>query len=266
MSRLSACASILLPLPILLAAQGPASPPQKAEVPEARGSAEIAKLPAPKAGTVRLFVVRHGESVGNASRDDPNLTDAEKDKLTERGKEEAAAAGVVLAKLGVKKLFHSPAERAKETATLAAAAFEKASRPALAEARAFAPLEMGRSPRFGTPASHLLVAAWRDGEDPRFEGGESLADLAARCAKGVDALRRAAVEAKGPVAVVAHGEVLAAWLLAFDGERMPKTLVSKRLANTAIGVFDVGPKGALTCLGLFEPESPAASKPARSAR
>lgn len=65
---------------------------------------------------MRLIIVRHGESHSNASRERVALPDAEGDRLTERGREQAAEAAKALAELGADRLIASPMRRAAETA------------------------------------------------------------------------------------------------------------------------------------------------------
>src|SRR4030095_5617071 len=76
------------------------------------------QLPKPKAGDVRVLLVRHGQSIGNSSKDDPALTEAQKDRLSDRGKAEAAEAGAALRTIGVVKILHSPKVRARESAEI----------------------------------------------------------------------------------------------------------------------------------------------------
>jgi len=67
---------------------------------------------------MRLIIVRHGESHSNAGRDRIALPDAEGDRLTDRGREQAGAAATALAELGADRLLASPMRRAAETAAV----------------------------------------------------------------------------------------------------------------------------------------------------
>lgn len=65
---------------------------------------------------MRALFLRHGESVHNAARSGEPAAHSEGDKLTEKGLEQARAAGAGLRELGVTKLMTSPLRRARETA------------------------------------------------------------------------------------------------------------------------------------------------------
>jgi broad specificity phosphatase PhoE len=64
----------------------------------------------------RALLLRHGESVHNAHSGSNALADEEGDRLTERGREQAHAAGQGLLGQGVTRLWTSRMRRAKETA------------------------------------------------------------------------------------------------------------------------------------------------------
>jgi len=68
----------------------------------------------------RALFLRHGESAHNAHTGSEELTEEDGDLLTERGREQARAAGRGLAALGlgVDRLLSSPMRRARETAAL----------------------------------------------------------------------------------------------------------------------------------------------------
>jgi broad specificity phosphatase PhoE len=70
---------------------------------------------------LRLLLLRHGESVSNAHPQAVALPEAEGDRLTERGRQQAAAAARWLSRLEVDRLFSSPMGRARETADAVAA-------------------------------------------------------------------------------------------------------------------------------------------------
>lgn len=64
----------------------------------------------------RALLLRHGESVHNAHTGREALGDEEGDRLTERGREQARAAGAGLGEYGIARLWTSPMRRASETA------------------------------------------------------------------------------------------------------------------------------------------------------
>ncbi len=72
----------------------------------------------------RALLLRHGESVHNAHTGKEVLDDAEGDRLTERGREQARGAGSGLAGEGITRLLASPMRRAAETAAEVGAALE----------------------------------------------------------------------------------------------------------------------------------------------
>jgi len=69
---------------------------------------------------MRALLLRHGESVHNANRSGEPAAHSEGDLLTEKGFEQAHAAGAGLRELGVTKLMTSPLRRARETAAAVA--------------------------------------------------------------------------------------------------------------------------------------------------
>lgn len=65
---------------------------------------------------MRALFLRHGESVHNAARSGEPAPHSDGDRLTERGLEQAHAAGAALREHGVTRLLSSPLRRARETA------------------------------------------------------------------------------------------------------------------------------------------------------
>jgi broad specificity phosphatase PhoE len=65
---------------------------------------------------MRALFLRHGESVHNAQRSGEPAAHSEQDRLTEKGVEQAHAAGAGPRDLGVTRLLSSPLRRARETA------------------------------------------------------------------------------------------------------------------------------------------------------
>jgi broad specificity phosphatase PhoE len=70
----------------------------------------------------RVLFLRHGESAHNAHSGAEPLPESDGDRLTERGRRQARAAGEGLADLGVTRLLSSPMRRARETAAEVGAA------------------------------------------------------------------------------------------------------------------------------------------------
>jgi broad specificity phosphatase PhoE len=71
---------------------------------------------------VRALLLRHGESAHNAHTGREALAEDEGDRLTERGRQQAAAAAAGLGGYGVTDLFSSSLRRTRETATAVGAA------------------------------------------------------------------------------------------------------------------------------------------------
>jgi broad specificity phosphatase PhoE len=72
----------------------------------------------------RLLLLRHGESAANAHSGGETLSEEDGDRLTERGRKQASAAGPELRGLGVAKLLTSPMRRARETSAIVGEALE----------------------------------------------------------------------------------------------------------------------------------------------
>ena len=177
----------------------------------ARADDALGGLPSLPSGAVRVFLVRHGQALSNLDPA-PSLPPAELDHLTPLGERQAEAAGRALVARGVASVLTSPAGRARETA-------ESLSRG------------LGLAP---------------PGIDPRLrpkEPGESVAVVGDR----VDHLVRALARSRrgSGVVLVAHGEVLAAYLDRFGGAGgAPRD--PKGLATGSITVVDVAPTGRAT--------------------
>jgi probable phosphoglycerate mutase len=127
------------------------------------------------------YFLRHGESVSNAApgRD---LSDAEGDRLTDRGHEQAALAAAHLDNLRIDRLWCSPLQRAQETAAPIAArlGLEVEIHDDLVELReGDAHYELsGEEQRLARWSERM--AAHPDDPDYAPPGGESFADMVAR--------------------------------------------------------------------------------------
>ena len=169
------------------------------------------------------YLIRHGESVSNASGHVQGQEDVE---LSDTGREQAnAVASWSRALLGaadappVDELWSSPLRRARETAEAIAAATGLPLRiddelrelhAGIFQGHLWADLE-ARFPE--------AVAQWRSGDaDFAIPGGESRAQLAAR---GRAALERLADRPARGMIVVAHGGILTATLGSLVGKSHP---------------------------------------------
>ncbi len=72
----------------------------------------------------RALFLRHGQSAHNAHTGAEALNDADGDRLTERGRAQAEAAGEALRGEGVTRICASPMRRARDTAAAVGAALE----------------------------------------------------------------------------------------------------------------------------------------------
>lgn len=142
----------------------------------------------------QLCVVRHAEAFKNLTPPPDGLTAEQLDSLTPNGETQARAAGTRLPR-GVRVLASSAANRAQQTARGLGLDVEVAIDPALR------PLE-------GDLSWDARVAAWSRGDDPRPDGGESLADGAARVRALLTSLRARLRDGEHAV-VVTHGDIAA---------------------------------------------------------
>jgi broad specificity phosphatase PhoE len=179
--------------------------------PASRADDALGALPPLPSGALRVYLVRHGQALSNLDPV-PDLPPAELDHLTERGRRQAEAAGRALAGRGVTSVLTSPASRARETADA-----------------------MARTLGLSAPAVKAQLRP--------MERGESVERVGDR----VDGLVRAVARSRRGtgVVLVAHGEVLAAYLDHLRGPSAPKR-DPKGLGNGSIAVVDVAPTGAAT--------------------
>ena len=194
--------------------------------------------PVPKS-VVRVYLVRHGQAVSNLEPT-PNLPPDKLDHLTDRGRAQARSAGAALRGLDVALVLSSPAGRARETAEEIRAALGA---PAVKVDPRIRPIELGRGPG-GKPLTwNDRGAEWKAGRDPVPEGGESMEQMGRRV---LDLVRAEAKERPGgSVVLVAHGEVIAAFV-----GLVQKTPPAKRYPPTA-------PNGSVTVVeaGVVTPPS-----------
>jgi len=150
-----------------------------------------------------LILIRHGQSLGNAER---RFTRGPDEPLTDRGREEARAAGqLVAARWEPVALYASPFLRAHETARLVGAAVGL--EPEIVEDLR----EQHFGELHGRPYAEWTAAAEAGGAPPwerRPPGGETLREVARRAGRALDAIARR--HAGVPVVVVSHGGVMAA--------------------------------------------------------
>ena len=201
----------------------------------------LASLPKPRAGTLRVFLVRHGQALSNLDPA-PDLPKDALDHLTTLGREQATQAGQALRGQGVSRVLTSPARRARETAELVAGVL--GAPEATPEAR-LRPLELGNAGD-GRPLDwDARIADWEKGNDPAPPGGESMEQLGRRVAELVATLTREA--SASVIVLVAHSEVIGAYVGLLRGT-LPARRYPPAIANGSITVVDARPGAAASLL------------------
>jgi broad specificity phosphatase PhoE len=158
--------------------------------------------------TLRVYFLRHAESVSNADLGVVALPLEQGDRLSDRGREQARMAGDYLAgaELGIKRVVTSPMRRARETAGAVA---EELDLPVevledsheLRESEGYGDLSASEQRRH-----RWSVRMAEHGDDPDYtwRGAESFNELIARVRRVKAALEGLADE-DGPVLAVSHG-------------------------------------------------------------
>ena len=196
----------------------------------------LGALAPPLPGTLRVYLVRHGQALSNLDPT-PDLPKEQLDHLTALGQAQADRAGRALAGQEVALVLSSPASRARETAERIATAL-RAAAPTV-EPRLH-PLALGHDPG-GKPLDwDARIAHWDAGRDPSPPGGESMGQMGARVDELVQAL--AAERRDRTLVLVAHGEVIGAYVGRLRGIPAPKRYPPD-LANGSITVVDVATAG-----------------------
>ena len=191
-------------------------------------------------------VLRHGESVSNAEpgRD---LSDADGDRLTDRGHEQAALAAKHLGNLRIDRLWSSPLRRAQETAAPIAAelGLEVEIHDDLIELRE-------GDEHYALSGEEQRLARWSarmaaNPDDPHAapDGAESFADMVAR----VERVKKLLLEhSEQRVLAVSHGLLLRFLFVHsfLEGEFTPaqtQRLWQLRTINCGLSAFQHRPLG-----------------------
>ncbi len=164
------------------------------------------------AGTLRVCLVRHGEAYTNLDPAPKGMTAQALDALTERGRQQVDALAARLATQRIALIVHSPAGRARETASR----LQGVRATGLQVRSELRPMEVGLTPEGNLLEWSARIAQWKAGQDPRPPKGESLADVGQRVESLLGALFKTHVG--GSVVCVSHSEVLGAFLGALRGK------------------------------------------------
>jgi ribonuclease H / adenosylcobalamin/alpha-ribazole phosphatase len=203
----------------------------------------LAALGPVPAGTVRVYLVRHGQALSNlVPPPPPSAAPRGLDHLTALGESQAQKAGAVLAGRGVTLVLTSPAGRARETSDKIASALGLA--PARVETR-LRPMDLGTDASGKALSWDDREKEWAAGRDPVPPGGESMAQMGERVVAVVKQLRTEAPA--GNVVAVAHGEVIAALVGALKATP-PARVYPPRIANASITVVEARADGSVALL------------------
>jgi probable phosphoglycerate mutase len=197
----------------------------------ANGPADLGPVPA---GTLRVYLVRHGQSYTNLTPP-PDLPPDQLDRLTAVGQAQARLAAAALSGKAVTVIVTSPKGRTKDTAIEMQAALGKASMRIDERLR---PLELGQD-----AGGKLLEWAdrmrdWSHERDATPPSGESLEEAGLRVLRLLSELKK---ECAGQsVVLVSHGELIQN-LLGMLASRGVEARFSLRLANASISALDAKP-------------------------
>ena len=147
-----------------------------------------------------VYLVRHGEAYKNL-QSGSRAQDAQYDKLTEQGRQQAAVAGARLRGVGLTAVVSAPEQRTRDTA------YAITSRALL----------------FPASVDPSLTSKAYDGESPE-----------ARATRGIAALRRFLSRTHGDVAVVSHGHLISLVTAKLTGQAFTPDVVKSELVNAGI--------------------------------
>ena len=173
-------------------------------------------------GALRVYLVRHGQALSNLDPA-PDLPPERLDHLTELGTRQAEAVGRALAGPGrLVRLQLSRIACARDGRGRGARPRDQERRPSRPGCE---PMALGHGPDGRTLAWKQRIAEWEAGRDPSPAGGESMERVGDRVGELVRALARSRRGAS--VVLVAHGEVIGAYLGRVRGTPPPKTLPAR---------------------------------------
>jgi len=190
-----------------------------------------------------LILLRHGQSQWNLENRFTGWVDV---PLSERGIQEARAAGAKLRGRRIDRLYTSVLARAVETARLA---FEEAGitgvptiRDAALNERMYGDLQGKDKDEARATFGEEQVKIWRRSYDVRPPGGESLADTAARVIPYWTGSILPDLAAGKNVLVAAHGNSLRALAMHLEGLTQAQVLELEIPTGQPI-LYDIAPDG-----------------------
>jgi broad specificity phosphatase PhoE len=199
------------------------------------GASSLGELPDVPAGSLRFYVVRHGQAYSNISPAPADMKPGELDQLTPLGREQARRSGEELKDKAIALIVCSPRKRTRQTAEEIRAALGREVEIRVDER--LRPLEMGR--REGKQLEwNDRWEQWEFGQDPSPPSGESLEELGQRVLSVMLELKRG-VSGRA-VVLVSHSEVISNTVGFLKGE----TLTGRfrvRIANASLTAVESGP-------------------------
>jgi 2,3-bisphosphoglycerate-dependent phosphoglycerate mutase len=194
-----------------------------------------------------LVLVRHGQSTDN----EQNLFSGFRNpSLTERGVEEAKAAGRKLRELGFRFdiAFTSKLDRAQRTLTLMLEQLEQSDLPIRADSalneRDYGELSGLNKAEARSQWSPEQVHLWRKSYDAVPPGGESLAMTAARTVPFYEQELAVRVQEGERVLVVAHGNSLRSIVMHLES-MTPEALMDFNITTSEILIYNFSELGAV---------------------
>ncbi len=202
-----------------------------------------------------LVLLRHGQSEWNLQ----NLFTGWKDPgLTQRGYDEARAAGLALKRAGLRfdRAFASDLGRAQETLKTAQVALGLDLKPIITKAmreRDYGDLSGLNKDEAREKWGEEQVRIWRRSYDVPPPGGESLRDTVARVLPYYCQAILPCVLRGESVLVTAHGNSLRALVMVLDGLNA-KTIPTVEIQTGVPLVYEIGPDAIMTSKKVMEPE------------
>lgn len=190
----------------------------------------------------RLYLVRHGETVGESSIRYHGRNDV---ALSDLGRQQVAALGPLLRLVPFQAVVHSPLDRARESAQILCGQLGRLPE-IVEEAPDLIEVDFGAIEGLSEPEIAVRLPAWygewKAGRASGFPSGETFAGFAARAQRAVDGLL--ARHPVGHLLVVAHKGIL-------------RRAVAHLLGLPAEGAVRLDPAlGSLAVIAMGERERP----------